>query len=215
MGLLGVLSVNTTANILYWRHNANKELELWRMNLDGTNNNKFNVALPANTYLADDQQVATLSGQYNYVFLSTRFEDPVTHKITYPIYRCDPSGSNLLLVSIGETDSAPALQVAKYTGILYHISNAGTSVNELWFMNIDGTGKHAIKLVLPSGTHLQDKEMAKLSDDGKTIIFLTTNVNGQAAIYTANIDGSNVKLLKQFAVGQDIAIQYYLQLYYL
>jgi len=212
--LFGSVSTTTTA-ILYSRYNANKELELWQMKLDGSNHIKLDLVLPANTYFANDEQVASFSGNKSYVFLTTRFEDPITHNTTYPIYRCDEHGSNLLLVNAGETGSAPALQDAKFNGVLYSKSNQDISLNELWFMNIDGSDKHAINLKFPAGVHLESKEMAKLSDNGKTIMFLTKDDNGQYAIYSADIDGSKIKLLKRFTAGEAIAVQCYLQLYYI
>jgi len=62
---------------------------------------------------------------------------------------------------------------------------------ELWTANIDGTNQTKIPITLPTGITVLDN--AHLSPDGKKVIF---DVNGQtqqgAAIYSCNIDGSNL-----------------------
>lgn len=61
---------------------------------------------------------------------------------------------------------------------------------ELWTANIDGTNQTKIPITLPTG--ITGFDNAHLSPDGKKVIF---DVNGQTqgvAIYSCNIDGSNL-----------------------
>lgn len=75
--------------------------------------------------------------------------------------------------------------------------NSGSG-NELWTANLDGTNQKKIPITLPTGQEVQE---AKLTPDGKKVVFVASYVSGSVAnkgayIYTCSLDGSNlVKIL--------------------
>lgn len=197
------------SSILYWRYpDQSPDRELWRTNLDGTNNVKINITLPANSFFGDEELAKVTSDGKTIVFL---IEDD-SNNYTQSIYKCNIDGSNLTLVSAGEAGSSLAIQDLVNNVVIYRKSIDATFEDQLWAVGLDGTGKTQIKPTLPTGTYLQDEEMAKVSADGKTLYFSTTtegpnDLSGTPAIYSAKIDGSAPTLVKQLAAGDDIAIQ--------
>ena len=72
---------------------------------------------------------------------------------------------------------------------------------QYWTSNIDGTNDQPITLALPSGQKLYGS--CKLTADFKKIIFCASSNNGSTQyIYSSNIDGSNVTLLKGVSTQQ-------------
>jgi hypothetical protein len=73
---------------------------------------------------------------------------------------------------------------------------------EIWISKLDGSNNHKVNLALPSNMRVSDE--AKLSPDGKIIVFSTllnttggANTWGDGGIYTCNVDGSNVKKIME------------------
>ena len=66
-------------------------------------------------------------------------------------------------------------------------------LSEIWTSNLDGTSQKKVALSLPTGMQVGDE--ARLTPDGKTIVF-TVQVGSPSTntfIYTCSIDGSNLK----------------------
>lgn len=74
-------------------------------------------------------------------------------------------------------------------------SNNGPNQTELWIAKLDGSDAHKVNIKLPDGVSFHDG--ARLSPDGKTIVFDTfqviDNFAGDAGIFSCNVDGSNLK----------------------
>jgi hypothetical protein len=93
--------------------------------------------------------------------------------------------------------------------VLYEVYNTGvtndSTIVAYYLCNYDGSNAHQINITgLPSGFALNTG--AKLSPDGKTLFFVaslqsTQNnfVSYQSYLYSATIDGSNLKQLSQLA----------------
>ena len=87
-------------------------------------------------------------------------------------------------------------------------NNSATATGEVWLSEIDGTKPTKVNIVVPDGSRIVS---AKLSPDGKTIIFGTIVRNDTAqegGVYSCSVDGSNVKkLMKGDLAGGLIQIE--------
>jgi len=93
------------------------------------------------------------------------------------------------------------------TKILYRKITPSRTI-ELWSINLDGTNKKKVNIMLPTGWELEWEEMAKVTANGQNIIILAINtLTRQEAIYICNIDGSNVVKLTDEPIDEDMAIQ--------
>lgn len=75
-----------------------------------------------------------------------------------------------------------------------HITSSSTTTTELWTANLDGSNQKKIPITLPAGQELQE---ARLTPDGKKVIFDASYVSGSIAnkgayVYSCNIDGTNL-----------------------
>ena len=78
---------------------------------------------------------------------------------------------------------------------------------EIWIANYDGTNQTKINIALPSGVRVQDGPNVKLSPDGKTLFFTTTNTTSDEwQIYSCNVDGTNPKQITSGAGSNYISI---------
>lgn len=195
-------------SILYWKYDGgiSNDKELWRTNVDGTNNAKVNITLPANSYFGDEELAKITSDGKTIVFLVEPDGAPEA------IYKCNIDGSNLKLINAGADGGGLAIQDLVNNVLIYRKSVDATFEDQLWAIGLDGSNNTQIKPVLPTGVYLQDEEMAKVSADGQTLYFSTTtagpnDASGTPAIYSAKIDGSGSTLVKQMSAGDDIAIQ--------
>lgn len=69
---------------------------------------------------------------------------------------------------------------------------------EIWKVNIDGTGNQKVNIVLPANVvfEIGDGGAYKLTADAKKIVFQAENTStNKNQLYSCNIDGSNVKLI--------------------
>lgn len=64
---------------------------------------------------------------------------------------------------------------------------------ELWRVNLDGSEKVKINLFLPAGYHIHGDTVI-LSPDGSTIL-IKLSYNGSQYLYSADINGTNLKKL--------------------
>ena len=77
---------------------------------------------------------------------------------------------------------------------------------EYWLANIDGSNQR--KLPISITGHLKLTSNAKLTPDGKTIIFgVRTDDYKRYYLYSCSIDGSNLKKLVDGATQSDIIIE--------
>jgi hypothetical protein len=85
-----------------------------------------------------------------------------------------------------------------YTKNLPVSGSTGIYYSEIWVANYDGSGAHIINITLPSGLFVDYTTFVKLSPDQKTIFFRVADVkqdNNGTGFYSANIDGTNAKLI--------------------
>lgn len=85
-----------------------------------------------------------------------------------------------------------------YTKNLPVSGSTGIYYSEIWIANYDGSSAQKINISLPTGLFVDYTTFVKLSPDQKTIFFRVSDVkqdtNG-TGFYSANIDGSNAKLI--------------------
>lgn len=76
--------------------------------------------------------------------------------------------------------------------------------DEIWKVNIDGTGNQKVNIVLPANVefNIGDGGNYRLTADAKKIVFnAENNITNKTQLYICNIDGSNLKLIIE---GSDI-----------
>lgn len=84
-------------------------------------------------------------------------------------------------------------------------SEVGT---ELWTIDQDGNNNKKINIALPSGYTLEESSISEITLDGRKIVFVVRNLNAfTTAIFSCNIDGTNVKRLTPDASGTDLYIE--------
>jgi len=79
-------------------------------------------------------------------------------------------------------------------------SNPGLYYGQIWTANYDGTGQQQINITLPAGLFISYTPFVKLSPDQKTIFFSVSDAkadNNGTGFYSANIDGTDPKLIMQ------------------
>jgi len=193
-----------TMTVLYRRSDDNNNNELWKVQSDGSNKQKLNIVLPAG-WVLDDEDMAEVTNDNKFiVFLAY---NPAT--FVRAIYKCNVDGTNVSKVSADSPVSLALQAVVNSTAILYwKDASAISSDIKLWTINIDGTNNHQINVNLPAGITFGDEELAKVTPNGQTIIFLTKNIsNGQEAIYKSNLDGSAPAIIINETAGFNIALQ--------
>jgi hypothetical protein len=83
---------------------------------------------------------------------------------------------------------------------------------EIWIANYDGTGQQKINISLPTGLFVNYTTFVRLSPDQKTIFFDVADAkqdNINTGFYSANIDGTNAKLIHQNdGTGGSIEVAY-------
>lgn len=187
--------------ILYWQ-NANNDHngELWQTNTDGSSNQQVNIALPTGVYFGDGK-FAKVSADGKTMIFSTF--GTTNSGSTSAIYKCNTDGSGLTLVTSDNT-SGTLQAIINTNTLLYNLYNATTNEDELWLVNLDGSNKHQISLTLPTGLTLADSRAEATSS---TIYFVTGDANDTQAIYSAGIDGTNVKLVANVPLGYAVKLQ--------
>lgn len=74
----------------------------------------------------------------------------------------------------------------------------GGYYSDIWVSNYDGSNPHKISITLPAGLFVDYTTFVKLSPDQKTIFFNVGDAkedNNGTGFYSANIDGTNAKLV--------------------
>ncbi|MEO3404762.1 DUF5050 domain-containing protein [Mucilaginibacter sp. CAU 1740] len=189
------------SSVLFWQATPNYDFELYRVNLDGSNKQKINIALPAGETFGDEELAKITADGKSIVFLTQTASNSAPS-----IYKCNLDGTGVKLVLNEATDASIALQDLTSDGVALYRKQTNDT-DELWSVKLDGSDKHKINISLPSGQFLQDEEMAKATSDGN-LIFSTTNSDGSSqAIYKSKLDGTGVTLVKQIPTGSYIAIQ--------
>jgi len=85
-----------------------------------------------------------------------------------------------------------------YTKNLPVSGSTGIYYSEIWIANYDGSSPQKININLPTGLFVDYTTFVKLSPDQKTIFFRVSDVKQDkigTGFYSANIDGSNAKLI--------------------
>lgn len=194
----GLQAIVNNTFVLYTQYPSS--LEIWSVNLDGTNNHKINITLPAGISLEEEELAKVTTDGNTIVFIGTNSSNEAN-----TIYKCNLDGSGVVAVATETQEYAVRLQtLTKDNGILY--GKEGASANELWSVNIDGSNKHKINILLSAGTELQSEEMANAKGD---VLFFAVykTLTDTEAIYTAKADGSDVKLLTEESKDKEIALQ--------
>ncbi len=211
---MGIIGWADNASIIYSRHSSRDGRELWRINTDGSNRQKINITLPFNTYFGEQELARVTPGNTPTIVFTALVGDNVNQVIYYALYKCNLDGSNLKQITTIEPGYTMAIQdLPGGTSVLYRRAGSTVNTNELWQVNLDGTNKRKLNVALPAGVSLSYEEMAKTSADGSKLFVLTTtdsqsnNYNGHEAIYSADINGSNVKLVTQITNGYSAGLQ--------
>ncbi|WP_442589216.1 DUF5050 domain-containing protein [Pedobacter sp. AW31-3R] len=194
----GLQAVVNNNFVLYTQYPSS--LELWSVNLDGSNNHKINIALPAGISLEEEELAKVTTDGNTIIFIGTNISSGANI-----IYKCNLDGSGVTAVATETPEYTLRLQsLSPENAIIY--GKEGSTTNELWSVKPDGSNKHQISLSLPAGTVLQSEEMANAKAD---VLFFAVykTLTGTEAIYTAKTDGSNVKLLTEESAGKEIALQ--------
>jgi hypothetical protein len=168
--------------------------QLWSVNIDGTNNHQINVALPDGWGLMDEDMTEVAKDEKTMVVLAYKAGDGGNADLDrYAIFKCNIDGSNAQLV-VQSTDSSDfGIQGYINSSAILYWKDANTIYGkELWKVNTDGTGNAKVNITLPAGATFGDEELAKITSDGKTIVFLVADATDAQSIYKCNIDGSGV-----------------------
>jgi len=198
---LALQSFIDPSSILFWQAKLNADIEVYRVNLDGSNKQKISITLPYGITLSNEELMKVTADGKSIIFITQ-----TTATGAYSIYKCNLDGSGASPVLHESGDANITLQDVTSGNVAFYRKQIN-SVNELWSVNLDGTDQHKINISLPPGLYLQNKEMAKVTGDGN-LVFSTANADGSSqAIYKSKLDGSGVTLVKQLPVRTDIAIQ--------
>lgn len=182
---------NSGTAIIYRRaDNINfSTVELWSVQSDGTNNHKLPITLPTGWAFDNYDDVAEVSTDNKTLAMV------VTNQTSQrAIYKCNIDGTNLQQALIFPANVGIELQgFVDASTVLYFKTNAGAD-NGLWKSNINGTSNVKINITLPVPNAFGDGKFAKVTSDGKTIIFTTYDSArfSFSAIFKCNIDGSSL-----------------------
>lgn len=197
------------AQVLYRTSTDNSETnQLWSVNVDGTNNHQINVALPSGWGLMDEDMTEVAKDEKTMVVLAYKPGDGGNADLDrYAIFKCNIDGSNAQLV-IESTDSSDfGIQGYINSSSILYWKDANTLYGkELWKVNTDGTGNAQVNITLPVGYFFGDEELAKITSDGKTIIFLVDDLTNSESVYKCNIDGSGVAQVSPADGDQSVSL---------
>lgn len=167
--------------------------QLWSVNVDGTNNHQINVTLPSGWGLMDEDMTEVAKDEKTMVVLAYKPGDGGNADLDrYAIFKCNIDGSNAEMVVQSTDNSDFGIQgYINSTSILYWKDANTLYGKELWKVNTDGSGNAKVNITLPAGSFFGDEELAKITSDGKTIVFLVQDALDAESIYKWNIDGSS------------------------
>ena len=190
--------INPTT-VLYWKNADNGHNgELWQTNTDGSGNQKINISLQPNIAFGDGKFAKTTADGKSIIF--STFSSGVNQGNASQIFKCGIDGSGLKQITDANFSSTVE-SLVNNTAVLYHVF---ADTDQLWTINLDGTSNQQIALSLPTGLTLADSR-AVVSN---TSVFLVIeDANEAQSIYSANIDGSNVKLVKTIPAGYAAKLQ--------
>ncbi|MDP9079780.1 MAG: DUF5050 domain-containing protein [Bacteroidota bacterium] len=188
------------SSVLYWKDvDSHHNGELWRINTDGTGNQKINISLPDNVGFGDGK-FAKVTADGKTIFFST-FSSGVNINQT-SIYKCNIDGSGLKLITSDYNSGIQAL--VNNTSILDYVANSSTDEGGYWLLNLDGTNKRLV-LYPPSPLIFSDSKVEVVNN---TSFFVAEDGHSTQAIYSDNLDGSNVnKLVTKIPPGYAVRLQ--------
>ena len=191
--------INATS-ILYWKdvdsgHNG----ELWKINTDGTGNEKINISLPDNVALGDGK-FAKVTADGKTIFFSTfSFSGNISQT---SIYKCNIDGSGLTLVTSDYNSTIQSL--VNNTAILDYVAIGPADEGGFWLLNLDGSNKRLV-LYPPSPSKFSDSRVEVVNN---TAFFVAEDAHYTQTIYSDNLDGSNVnKVVTIIPTGYAIRLQ--------
>ena len=184
-------------SILYWKDvdNGSYNGELWKINTDGTGNQKINISLPNNVAFGDGK-FAKVTADGKTIFFST-----FGGSSSSSIYKCNIDGSGLTLITTNYTSTIQAL--LNNTAILDYEANSYIDEGALWLLNLDGSNKR-LAVTPPIGSTFSDSR-AEAADN--SLFFVAENAHYTQTIYSANLDGSNVKVITNIPAGYAVRLQ--------
>lgn len=186
--------MTSIAKIIYRRADtALTASELWSVKSDGTDNHKIPVSLPAGWSF--DNDIAAIISPDSKTLALGLLNDNIGKSA---IYTCNIDGSNVHpALTLNDNVLMYLQDFINPSTVLYWKTNEGTDNDELWSINTDGSSNQKINITLPADNRFGDGKFAKVTSDGKTIIFSTFNTLTLASgsIYKCNIDGSNLTLI--------------------
>ena len=101
--------------------------------------------------------------------------------------------------AFGDTNTTNTTNAKQIGRVYYSYSYPGSETHEIWSMNYDGTDPRKVNVIMPPGYSMfPEGDMPKISPDGKTMFFTgwdTSDPGEPSWIFSANIDGTNVKRL--------------------
>lgn len=182
-----------TTQVFYRKSDNNGDNnQLWSVKIDGTNDHQINVALPSGWELMDEDMIEVAKDEKTMVVLAYKPSPDNSDLDRYAIYKCNIDGSNAQQVVMSTDNSDFGIQgYIDQSSILYWKDAQTLYGKELWRVNLDGSGNAKVNITLPVGSFFGDEELAKITSDGKTIVFLVADATDSESIYKCNIDGSN------------------------
>ncbi len=194
------LNPNNTANtgkILFTQH-----AQIWTVNTDGKDAKRINITLPANEQ--NDGSSPQISPDGNTVFFDAYLMDNSNNIIGHQIFSCSINGGTaVLLVSSNNNQTNYHINAVyteqQQTKIIYTqwINSGYPNIFKAFTANADGSNAQQINLALPNNVQLYGLTV-KLSSDNSTLYFTALSpylLPSNSALYSANLDGSNVKKL--------------------
>ena len=194
------LNPNNTANtgkILFTQH-----AQIWTVSTDGKDAKRINITLPANEQI--DGSSPQISPDGNTVFFDAYLMDNSNNIIGHQIFSCSINGGTaVLLVSSNNNQTNYHINAVyteqQQTKIIYTqwINSGYPNIFKAFTANADGSNAQQINLALPNNVQLYGLTV-KLSSDNSTLYFTALSpylLPSNSALYSANLDGSNVKKL--------------------
>lgn len=199
------------SSVLYWQqdYNAANHGELRKVNTDGTDDQKINISLPSNIKYNQAVFAKVTSDGKNIFFSADVYGDStITGSKMYEVGTDGSGFKNIVTTTNGNCFNLAAIynNTLLYYKFPYEMDE---SPQTLWQMNLDGSNDHQIKISFPAGFNLPNGSFNLTPQtnleiwNGKLYV-VAFDVNFREYIFTADLDGSNVKLFYTAPVGRYI-----------
>jgi hypothetical protein len=186
-------------SVLYWQQTSSvNNGELRKVNTDGSGDQQINIALPPDAYFNPGYFAKATPDGKNIIFSVLTYADSTVTGSR--IYESGIDGSKLTTIATLTGGNIMNVAAIVNNTIFYYRYNVNEGPPQtLWEMNLDGSNDHQIQLNLPSGTNLPNGSFNLTPQAGLVVgngkmYFVAFDGNLLEYIYSANLDGSNLKL---------------------